>query len=272
MIIDGHAHACGEYFDGESIIKTLDFNNADRVILCPGEANSNKTYGLPLLSEKFPQKDFIYIVNKVISITTKISGAVKHIDDQNRYVYKLSKAYPDRILQAYWVNPLNEKCLLNLNTDYIEYGFKLIKLHQCWNKFDISCEIAGKIIEWAFEHKMPIFIHISTRKQVQAFIQTANKYLHNTFIIAHLIGFDDICRHVKNSNIYYEISPPQLVSLEKVKSAISKVGTAKLILGSDTPYGRNNLQINIKRINSLEISEHEKDLIKGENLCNLLFS
>jgi len=57
LIIDGHPHACREYFDYDSIIKVLDENKADKVVLCPGEVNSKNSYGLPLLSEWFPQKD-----------------------------------------------------------------------------------------------------------------------------------------------------------------------------------------------------------------------
>ncbi|MTI79522.1 MAG: hypothetical protein FH758_01370 [Firmicutes bacterium] len=272
MIIDGHAHACGEYFNYENIIKVLDSNKTDKVVLCPGEANSKKTYGLPLLSEKYPKKDFMFAVNRVIGFVTKLGGAAKHIDEQNRYVYKLSQMSPDRIIQAYWINPLDRHCLLKLEDDYKEYGFKLIKLHQCWHKFDISCESFKKITEWALEHNMPIFIHISTIRQVNAFIQIANKYLNNSFIIAHLIGYENIHKHAKNRNVFYEISPPQLISLERLKNAIDNVGANKVILGSDTPYGKNNLQININRINHLGISEYEKNLIKGKNMYKLLFT
>jgi len=42
LIIDGHAHAGGEYYDYGSIIRVLDENKADRVVLCPGEVNSMK--------------------------------------------------------------------------------------------------------------------------------------------------------------------------------------------------------------------------------------
>ncbi len=131
MIIDGHAHACGEYFDYESIIKMLDENKADKVVLCPGEINSKKTYGLPLLSERFPQKDFMFAVNRVIGFMTKLTGAAKHIDKQNRYVYELSQMSSGRIIQAYWINPLDRDCLSNLENNYQAYGFKLIKMHQC---------------------------------------------------------------------------------------------------------------------------------------------
>ncbi len=90
MIIDGHPHACREYFDYDSIIKVLDENKADKVVLCPGEVNSIKSYGLPLLSEWFPQKDLMFTVNRVIGFVTILSGAAKQIDGQNRYVHELT--------------------------------------------------------------------------------------------------------------------------------------------------------------------------------------
>ncbi len=32
MIIDAHAHACGDYLNGHNILKILDQNKADKVI------------------------------------------------------------------------------------------------------------------------------------------------------------------------------------------------------------------------------------------------
>ena len=40
MIIDGHSHACGKYLTAEGIIKTLDENGVDKVVLVPGELNN----------------------------------------------------------------------------------------------------------------------------------------------------------------------------------------------------------------------------------------
>jgi predicted TIM-barrel fold metal-dependent hydrolase len=129
-----------------------------------------------------------------------------------------------------------------------------------------------KIVEWALEENLPIFIHISSAEQVQEFICTANEFKENTFIVAHLIGFDEIYNGAKNPNLYYEISPPQLVPVRKLKNAIARVGADRLILGSDTPYGRGNLKINLERIDRLDISESEKSMIKGDNMHRLLFS
>jgi hypothetical protein len=49
MVIDGHAHASGEYLKVESITDYLSRNNTDKVVLVPGELNSSKTYHLPHL-------------------------------------------------------------------------------------------------------------------------------------------------------------------------------------------------------------------------------
>ena len=271
MIIDGHAHACGEYYDYASIIRVLDENKTDRVVLCPGEVNSRKSYGLPRISERFLQEDIMFAVNRIIGYVTKITGAVKHVDEQNAYVYALSRISSGRIIQSYWINPLDRDYLSKLEDDYSAYGFKLIKLHQCWHPFEMISKNIGKILTWALDHHMPVFIHLSTREQVAAFIQASNDHRDNTFIVAHLIGFEAIHEKSKNPHLYYEISPPPLIGIERLRKVIDQAGANKIILGSDTPYGKQNLQMNLSRIDSLDINESEKKLIKGENIYRLLF-
>ena len=36
MIIDAHAHASGDFLHGEDLIKILDSNKVDKVVLVPG--------------------------------------------------------------------------------------------------------------------------------------------------------------------------------------------------------------------------------------------
>lgn len=271
MIIDAHAHACGEYLDLQSIIKVLDENKTDQVVLCPGEANSKKSYGLPLISEWFPQKDIMFGVNRVIGFITKWTGAAKHMDQQNQYVFQLAQMAPERIIQAYWINPLEWGCIKKLESDYRAYQFKLIKMHQCWHSFDLDDHVVEEILEWALACHMPIFIHLSDRKQVMAFIERANRHLDNTFIVAHLIGFEEIIAHSKNPNVYYEISPPPLIDVERLKRAIHLAGPDKIIMGSDTPYGKQNLKMNLNRIKELDLSEYDKNLIRGENMRRILY-
>jgi hypothetical protein len=54
MIIDGHAHACGEFLHVENVVQILDANRVDKIAMVPGEMNSEKNYSLPELAGSFP--------------------------------------------------------------------------------------------------------------------------------------------------------------------------------------------------------------------------
>jgi len=74
MIIDGHAHASGDYLTPETITKKLDENNADKVILVPGELNSKKNYALPDLARIFPKKNVAKFFNVLTKIAIRLTG------------------------------------------------------------------------------------------------------------------------------------------------------------------------------------------------------
>jgi len=61
-----------------------------------------------------------------------------------------------------------------------------------------------------------------------------------------------------------------LVSTQRVLKAIDFFGAEKLLMGTDTPYGKNNLKGNIDRIRTLPIPEEQKHLILGDNMAQLL--
>ena len=68
MIIDAHAHACGEFLKGEDIVRILDENDVDKVVLVPGEVGSDKGYSFPELSTSYPNRDLEYRVPLFCSI------------------------------------------------------------------------------------------------------------------------------------------------------------------------------------------------------------
>lgn len=270
MIIDGHSHACGTYYNGDSIIKYLDLHGIDMVVLCAGEPKSKKNYAYPMLSNIFKSANLGYFFNKIICFITRISGASNHIDEQNKVVYTLSREHPKRIINSYWVNPLDENCIEKLNKYYPLYHFKMIKMHQCWTRFDICNKKSIEIIKWATDKNIPIFIHLLSEKQVLQFIKITNSFQDTTFIVAHMIGFEKINKSTENPNIYYDLSAPQLYPIEIVKKAFKAVGSEKLILGSDTPYGIDNIQKIQNRLNQLSLPQKDLDNIMGNNLAKLL--
>lgn len=272
MIIDGHAHACGVYSDLEKTIKYLDDNNIDKVILSAGEPSSTKNYGYPMMSNLFKGSGLVYGFNKIIGFVTKLNGVAKHIDEQNEYVWKLAKESKGRIINTYWFNPLDDECMDKLEKNYDLYNFKIIKMHQCWNKFSVDNENFLKAVKWAKEKSTAIFIHLGTREEVIKFIEVTNKYKDVIFIVAHMIGADEIISKSKNSNIFFDLSAPQLYSLEILKKSYEALGSKKFIIGSDTPYGKGNIQINIDRLQKLNLSNEEMEDILGNNILNILES
>ncbi|WP_026884934.1 amidohydrolase family protein [Clostridium akagii] len=274
MIIDGHAHAAGDFLKTNNIIKILDENNVDYVVLAgTPQINCEKNYDLSFFSkfiEKYPE-NFIYILNNIIKTVNFFNRSSTKIDLGNEYVYNLVKQQPDRIIQFYWVNPCEKNIIDKINVNYKNYNFKGIKLHQCINKFDLKEGYMNEISEWAREKEMPIFIHLCTKKDTFDMVELIKKHTNTKFIIAHLIGLQVfINSQIDISNIYFDISCPQIVPKNKIVPAIEKFGAEKIIMGSDTPNGRENLKNAITNIQELGLSDIQKELILGKNMQKLL--
>ncbi len=271
MIIDAHAHACGLYLNEKKIIEILDASNVDKVVLVPGEFGSDKNYRMPDFGSKFPNTDIVAFVNILIKIIIRISGAADQIDAGNKFVASLAKNHPDRIIQFYWARLSQANALETLARDYAEFKFKGLKLHQCWEPFDIRSEIFTEVADWAYSKDLPIFIHLFSKNQATQLAEFINTRSKTTFIIAHLFGLERyIQAKVNSDNCYFEISSPQLVSIKRLNIALKHFGAKRIILGSDIPYGWNNLNLNIERVNNLQISNQEKNLILGDNMKTLL--
>jgi len=58
--------------------------------------------------------------------------------------------------------------------------------------------------------------------------------------------------------------------MKRLLKAIEHFGANRIILGSDTPYGENNLKLNIERVKILNIPSEQRDLILGGNIKKLL--
>jgi hypothetical protein len=271
MIIDAHAHACGVFLKGKDIIEILDMNNVDKVVLVPGEFGSDKNYSLPELAAKFPNTDVISFTNLVTKIVIRLSGAAKKIDEGNKHVFSLVKDYPDRIIQFYWLKLSQSNALEKLERNFAEYKFKGIKLHQCWESFKVGSEIFHKVANWASSKDLPIFVHLFSKNQATQLSKYIKVHSKTTFIIAHLFGLERYIKaDVNSDNVFFEISTPQLVSIKRLNKALKYYGAKRILLGSDIPYGQNNLRINIERVKNLNITSEGRDLILGGNMKKLL--
>ncbi len=271
MIIDGHAHACGDFLVSERILQTLDANRVERVILVPGELHSDRTYKMPDLAGLFPNYEVVSLTNRLTRVVIFLSKTDRQIDPGNEYVAKLAREHPDRIVQFYWVRFKTPDWFELLAARHDQWRFKGLKLHQCWERFHIASESFSKVAEWAAEKGLPIFIHVYNRRGVMELIEQIAFHTQTVFIIGHLFGLDHyIEAGLDSENVFYEISTPQLVSRQRLERAVRHFGARRIIFGSDVPYGRDNQKLNLERIRALPISDPEKNLILGGNMQRLL--
>ena len=104
------------------------------------------------------------------------------------------------------------------------------------------CDFAG-------ERCLPVFIHLYSTDEARRLAELATSFPATTFIVAHLIGLELLEGLPRDANnVFFDISPPQLVSQRRVLKAIERFRAARVVMGSDTPYGRDNMARNIARL------------------------
>ena len=271
MIIDGHAHACGDYLTPEKIVHHLTQSNVDKVVLVPGELKSDKIYIFPNIAKLLPKLNVTKFFNYLTKIAISLTNARKDFIAGNAYVYGLAKALPDKVIQFYLVSNAYDSITQELDDKYLKWKFKGLKFHQCWFSISIKSEIFIETADWATKNDLPIFIHLFSDSEVKLIIEHKKNNPKSIIIIAHLFGLELFIRSKVNfKNLYFDISTYQVTSDFRVLKAIKYFGADKILMGSDTPYGKNNLQKNIDRIKSLDISTKEKELILGGNMRKLL--
>jgi hypothetical protein len=99
----------------------------------------------------------------------------------------------------------------------------------------------------------------------------AQRHPQTQFIVAHLIGLEILAPYASQlENVAWDISPAWGSTLERVQWAASVFGAERLTLGSDTPFGRDTLRLNIEKVRKLTLSQPEFDLILGGNMARIL--
>lgn len=269
MRIDGHAHACGEYLNTESIEKKLSKANVDMVLLTPGQYGSKITYELKNLAKKNPFGDVVSRNNRMTSIMISLIRAVKQIPKGNEYVFELKQVLSKRVKQCYWVTKDNQS---RVQEDYKRMQFDTIKFHQCWEKFDISDDYFSKTVKWASKKKIPIFIHVCNIEQMAKLICFIKNNPDAIIIVGHLYGVELFMEEEKEyfKNTFFDLSNSYFVSKERTIRAYEHFGANHLLLGSDTPYGKGSLENTVQQILDLQIPNEDKERILGENLLEIL--
>ncbi len=265
MLIDIHAHAAGNYSTIDSIKNMAKKYDIEKIVLCtsPKNIQNQEPPSMP-----FKQKpDSIFMMNRMNRMAYK--HFLKDNGDGNQFVFELKNQLPELIIQFLWVNPLD-----TVNMDKIEniirtYQPKGIKLHQAWNPFKIDGIEFKNLVDIATSHKLPVFIHLYSKKEVLKLLRFIKENPKAKFIIGHLTGTDLFSKSGVNlKNIYFDTSSSKRIQGSDIKQAIDAFGYEHIVFGTDTPYASIDEQIN--RIEQLNLSDKIKEHIYSLNARNIL--
>jgi predicted TIM-barrel fold metal-dependent hydrolase len=272
-VIDGHAHSAGDFCRGENVVRILDGLGVDKVVLCPGPINEPKKWPVPALARVFRKRGLGLPGNRLLRLTARYVARRFDFDGSNAYVASLARRFPGRIAQACWVDPGNADVMRGLTARHDEWKFKAVKLHQCYQRFKSDSPGMHELARFAGDKRLPIFIHLYAKRDAVDLLKLIAAHPETTFVIAHLLGLEVFAAGDRSllQNVFYDISPPNLCPLKLVQRALGVFGAEKLLLGSDTPYGKNNLKLSIDRVRSLDLTETDKALILGGNALRVYF-
>jgi len=267
LIVDGHAHAAGEFFAAEDIFRILDDEGVGRVVLSPGPVNEPKKYAVPNISRLQGKRRLGFVGNRFLAL---LAGRVNRKVDYGRAnaeVAAMARRHPDRIVQSYWVDPADKETMAGLAARLEDWKFKALKVHQCFHRVPADGPEMHSLALFAAERGLPLFIHLYSRRDARALLRLIAARPETTFVIAHLLGLDVFIEADRSllGNVYFDTSPPNMVPLWHVRRAIEYFGPGRILLGSDTPYGKNNLRSAVARIRGLNLPEADARLILGEN-------
>ena len=272
MIIDAHAHACGEFADPRKLTEILDKLGVDKVALCPGlkgHTSAPTPPNIPISAIKQHPLYGRYFINP--GIRFNYNFLLREKKDGNEYVYSLSEKYPDRIIQIYWLDPRKPDFMTRLTNDFKKWHFRGIKLHQVCTPFKSDGIEINDIARFCEEKRLPLFVHLWSNRETVKLLNVTKKYLGTNFILLHLIGLEDVVKQAEYmNNIYYEISPFSYIKETRLKYAIDNLGADRIVLGSDTPWDKDSLENNIARIGRLNIDSTAKERILGSNIMDIL--
>ncbi len=270
-VIDGHAHSAGEFLRGEDVVRALDALGVDMVILCPGPLNEATKWPVPPLARVFRRRGLGLPGNRLLRLTSGYVRKRFRFEESNAHVAEMARRHPGRIVQACWVDPEDAEVRRVLPARHDEWKFKAIKTHQCFQRFRSDSPGMHALARFATERKLPVFIHLYAKRDALGLVELAAAHPGTDFVVAHLLGFEVFARADRRriGNIHFDISPPNLCPIALVERALREFGAGRLLLGSDAPYGKDNLEKAVARVRDLDLAEDEKGMILGGNARRL---
>ena len=209
-----------------------------------------------------------YVVHSVATTAHQVRSI-------NEYLLSECQKHPEFIGFITLHQELSEDEVFSEVNWAIEHGFKGIKLHPDFQKFNIDDECAEKFYR-AAEGKLPILFHIGDDRYEfsapERLIKMAKKYPEATFIAAHFGGYrcwDKASLYVGLDNVYFDTcSSLPFISPERARELIDLLGAERFFFATDFPMWDSKGEL--ERFNKITLSDKEREMILSGNIKRLL--
>lgn len=172
-----------------------------------------------------------YNVEKTVICTYPMQESIEAVDK-----------YPDRLIGAAWVNPMENRAEAQVRDAVKNHGFKAIKLHPLMHGYLPNDQCVFPLAELAKDLDIPLMIHTGhpPYSLPWSVAQLADLYPDVTMVMIHM-GHGNgmyvqaaIDMAKKYPNLYLETSGMPMHT--KIREAYEKVGSHRIMWGLDAPF------------------------------------
>lgn len=269
MIIDGHQHIVDS---SEPILRLMDRQGVDRAVLVgigvsdldAVSIGDSVVFHSPLLLRTVG----LFKSRRVLRGLRKRNILLPV--PRNDAVLKAIAAYPDRFSGFAFVNPLHPDALSQAR-DCLAAGMCGLKFAHLQYPPDPAGEVMWPYAALARQTGVPLFIHLGLHFPIWLDPLCA-AFPDVFFIMAHAAvqHFDPVVALAEQRpNILFDTSS-YFVTDRKLRRLVERVGTRRILYGSDMPVMAASMSEGIDKIRRLNLCPDDEAALLGRNLENLL--
>lgn len=262
MVIDFHTHAFPEKIAERAIASLIEGCNGEYMPCSNGTVS-----GLVSNMNKFGVD---------ISVVQPVITKPSQTESLNTWAKEITC---DNLISFGGIHPATDDYKRDI--DFVcELGLPGIKLHPEYQQFYVDDFEMLKIYDYALNKGLIILFHAGydpafpppIHSSPKQFAEIAKQMQGGTIVLAHLGGqrqWDDVLKYIAGTNLYLDTSMGfKYYSNDQFLQIVEKHGADKILFGSDAPWSRAGDEIEI--LNSLPLTQQQKDLILCENAKRLL--
>ncbi|MBR7111979.1 MAG: amidohydrolase [Clostridia bacterium] len=208
-------------------------------------------------------------------VVHSVATTAHQVRSINEFIGREVQAHPEFVGFITLHQDLTEQEVESEVSWALEQGFRGIKLHPDFQKFNIDDEIAEKFYR-AAAGKLPILLHMGDDRyeysKPKRLVNMAQKYKDTTFIAAHFGGYrcwDDAVLYRGLDNVYFDTcSSLAFITPEKAKDLIDMLGAERFFFATDFPMW--DAAGELERFHQIPLTEREREMILSGNIKRVL--